>query len=338
MGKLTIKDIAKMANVSPTLVSFVINNKPGVSPETRQKILDIIEQTDFKPNINFRRLTTHKTFNICVVIQKTISPFNDFFYYEITQGFLEQSEMRGYNIILANAPASGTSTYVLDLIDRREIDGIIFYRNVSPAILEKVSQHKLPAVLVDIDNSSPEFIHINADYKQGAMIATQYLIDHGHREIALLSSSTEPKFNTQIFTGFCETMEANRLSAPLSWLQINSGSEELAYRSMEKILSFEKIPTAVICAADMFAISAIRCAQEKGYSVPDDISFIGIDDIIIAKYTQPALTTIKIDKQAMAQYTIDTLIRKINQEENVQNILVPINTLVERKTVKDINS
>lgn len=339
MGNLTIKDIAKMANVSPTLVSFVLNNKPGVSKESRKKIMDIIESTDFKPNIHFRRLTMKRSFNICLVIQKTLSPFNDFFCFELSQELLEQSEKNGYNIILATAEENSKNKYIYELIDRGETDGIIFYRRANATILEKVAEKQLPAVLIDMYNTSQEFLRVNADYYQGAALATKYLIDNGHREIALLSSSYDPEFNTQIFSGFCETMEPNGLSAPLNWLQINCDSEALAYAAMKKILESNRIPTAVVCAADMFAINAIRCVNDFGLSVPGDISFIGIDDLVLSKYVYPPLTTLKIDKRLIAEKAMDMILKKIDHqavENEVEDAVIPITTVIERGTVKPL--
>ena len=118
----------------------------------------------------------------------------------------------------------------------------------------------------------------------------------GHNDIAFISSNFLPSFYSQVFAGFSKALgEKGGFLSP-DWMCIDAIDGESAYDAMTKILSSPRRPTAVFCATDMFAISAMKCVKDHGLKIPEDVSFIGIDDIIISKYVEPALTTIKIDK------------------------------------------
>ncbi|MBE6903391.1 MAG: LacI family transcriptional regulator [Ruminococcaceae bacterium] len=334
MSKLTIKDIAKMAGVSTTVVSFVINGKEGVSPKTRKKVEDIIASTNFVPNLSSRRLILNKSFNICIVVKSTSNPFNNFFYFEIAQGLLEKSSEYGYNIVFSEISDDFSKHSFIDILERGDADGVVFFQNVDNHMLDYVNSKNIPAVLIDstIQNS---FNYINADYSVSAYTATKHLIDMGHKEIGFISSNFSSTFFSEVFSGFSKALNENGILISLDWLCIDANSEKEAYDAMDKILSSSKRPSAVFCAADMLAINAMKCAKDHGLKIPEDISFIGIDDIIISKYIEPSLTTIKIDKKEMGRFAIELLVNKLDGKPT-ENIIVPSDCLIARDSVKKI--
>lgn len=338
MQKLTIRDIAKMAGVSPTVVSFVINNREGVNPKTREKVWEIVRSTNFKPNLSSRRLTMNKSFNIYIVIKNTSSPFHDFFYFEIAQGLLEKSKEYGYNIVFSDISANpGDSMKLPDGILKGDADGVVLFEPADASILTSLKELNIPVVLADSHRSNEHFPSVNADYSVAAYQATRYLIANHHRDIAFISSSFVADFNTQVFTGFSKALEENDILIPLNWICIDVTDEDSAFQAMSRILeNGKKLPTAVFCATDMFAISAMRCAKQHGFRVPEDISFIGIDDIVLSHYVEPALTTIRIDKKAMGSIAMDLIIKKINGDP-IENATVASDNLIIRDSVRDRN-
>ena len=160
------------------------------------------------------------------------------------------------------------------------------------------------------------------------------MIDNGHRNIAFIGSSYIPEYYIQAFTGYKKALEEIQVSIPSNWIQINAKDEESSYECMANILrSNNSVPTAVFCAGDIFAIGAIRCAKEFGYKVPDDISFVGIDDIILSRYVEPKLTTVKIDKALMGSLAMELIVKKINGEQ-VKSEIVESDNLIIRDSVK----
>jgi len=337
MGKLTIREIAKMAGVSPTAVSFVINGKDGIKDETRKRILEVIERTNFIPSMNSRRLFFQKSYNISLIIQNTASPFSNLFYFEVTRGLLEKSKEYNYNIVFTDIKVEGNNVILPNIITNKDTDGIIFFQDTDKAILNEMDRLEIPFVIVDAHNSDANYTYVNSDCELSAFTATNHLISQGHTNIAFIGSCFIPDFYLQVFTGFSKAL--NTLQQPLSssWMQIKAIDEETAYECMKEILSCKPYPTAVFCAGDIFAIGAMRCCKDLGISVPDDISVIGIDDIVLSQYIDPPLTTIRFDKASMGKIAMELLAQKIDGQQ-VDSIIIPSDQLIIRKSVRNISN
>lgn len=335
MSKLTIREIAKMAGVSPTAVSFVLNNKDGVSEETRKKVNEVIEKTNFQPSLNSRRLFFKKSYNITVVMRQTASPFDDLFYFEITKAILTKIREFGYNMVFSDIHVDGGVINLPDIIKYNDTDGIIFLQDTEKIVLNEIEKRNIPYVVIDAHTFDGSFTFVSPDYTISSYTATKYLIDNGHRDIAFITKSSYPSFYFQTFNGFKKAMEEINIPIQPSWVQIDAADEVTSFRCMEKILKSPQIPTAVFCSVDVHAIGAIKCAKYYGYKVPDEISFIGIDDVLLSRYYEPNLTTIRIDKEKMGNLAIEMIMKKIAGEQ-VESVIVESNNIVIRDTVKCI--
>lgn len=328
MKKLTIKEIAKMAGVSVTAVSFVLNEKPGVSEETRKKVQAIIEETGFKPSLNSKRLVLNRSFNISLIVNPYSSPFEDLFYFEIMNGILSQGTKHGYNIVI-NKIRKGE---LPDSVYSGDADGMIFMQDITPAMKKKAIASGIPFVVVDTHDSDPSLISVSADYTRAAYMATTHLIENGHKNIALLASNIIPDFYKQTLQGFANALLENSIAVLPEFVEQTAYNEESAYFAAKEILSRENPPTAIVCAMDSFAIGAMKCIKEMSLSVPADVSLIGIDDILLARYIEPSLTTIKIDKTEMGVAAMDLLRRQIAGRP-VKSYSIPMQLIV-RDSVK----
>lgn len=342
MSKLTIKEIAKMVGVSPTTVSFVINNREGVSEKTRLRVKEVIEKTNFQPSLNSRRLLFNKSFNISIVIRSTSSPFDDLFYLEIAKGLLKKSKEYGYNIVFTDIAIENGKVILPDIIKNQDTDGIVFFQDTEDIVLNEMNNLAIPYVVADAHTDTFDNYNdllpttISADYELAAFTAVNYLIENGHKNIAFISSSYIPNFYLKTFEGYKRALEAAQLSVQPSWIQSNAIDETSAYNCMAAILSSKTKPTAVFCNTDTFAIGAIKCANDHGYKVPDDISFIGIDDILLANCITPKLTTIRIDKIKMGTLAMELIANKIKGNE-VKSVVVQSDNLIVRESVKKTN-
>lgn len=332
MSKITIKEIAKMAGVSPTAVSFVINNKEGVSEDTRKKVSEVIERTNFRPSLNSRRLLFKKSFNIALVIRQTSSPFNNLFYFEIAKGLLEKSKEFGYNIVFTDTSSEVDKIILPDIIKLKDTDGIIFFEEAERAIINELGLLGIPFIIIDAHSFNSDITSINADYELSSYTATRFLIENGHRNIAFIGSSIIPEFYLQTFSGFKKALDEIQMSIPSSWMQIDAIDEASSCKCMEKILKSPQKPTAVFCSGDIFAIGAMKCSKDNGYKVPEDISFISIDDILLSGYIEPKLTTIRIDKEKMGKLAMELIVKKINGEA-VSSMTVESDNIIVRETV-----
>jgi DNA-binding LacI/PurR family transcriptional regulator len=337
MSKITIKEIAKLAKVSPTAVSFVLNDRKGVSPITRKRVLKIINSTNFIPNRSSRRLSLKKSFNICLVMNPKSSPFTDLFYFDITRGIVEESSFYDYSLILCQLSLDKINEDLIpNSVRNQDADGIIFLQDTPEAILTSVEALGVPFVLVDAqDNSDHRYITVNPDSERSAYVATEYLIKKGHRDIGFIGSSYLKRYYLQTSNGFKHALRDHGLPIRSSWIFSNAQDESTASYGMEKILKSRKIPSAIFCAGDRFAIGGIKCAQQRGYPVPDTISFIGMDDIILSSHITPPLTTIGFNTVDMGKMAVKLLIKKINGKE-VSSYIVPSENIIERESVRSL--
>ena len=321
-----------MANVSQTAVSFVLNNKPGVSDETRKRVLEIIEKTHFQSDRNSKRLALNKSFNICLAYFDTFSPFNDLFYVEVAKAMIDCVGSYGYNLIMSKFEHRNGTLKMPEAITAKDADGVVIIQDVAPQILKDITDLGLPYIILDSYCDDSKVCSIGIDAKDYTRKAVKYLVGNGHEKIAVIGSSFIPAFWQQVYDSYTETMQELGLSWKDHWLENTADDENTAYHCMERILQGEDRPTAVFCVGDIYAIGAIRCIKSAGLRVPEDISVMGVDNIILGKYLEPALTTIDIHTEQMGRQGLDALIKQINGEP-VSSMRMSNSVIVERDSV-----
>lgn len=341
MSRTTIKQVAQIAGVSPTAVSLAINGKPGISDMTRKHILEIVKQMDFIPNENSRRLLSNRTGNITVLMDQDCSLLDQFFYSELNTQLIRECEERQYNVIYSVVSVDEKQVVsVPKVIRTRDIDGIIIIGYLDPLIIQRIQSYEYPIIILDNYLPSAHVSSVIFDYQSAARLATEYLVKRGHRSIGYIgsdiSSGKIQYFGQQTFKGFKEVLGRHQLSIPASWIQISATDEETAREAMDLILKSHELPTAVLCSGDIYAIGAMRSIKAQGLTVPGDISVIGIDDILLSRYVEPALTTVRVDRQCMAAMAISAMCSKIEANTKVDQLLCTRHMLIERDSVKGI--
>ena len=225
-----------------------------------------------------------------------------------------------------------------EVIRSRGVDGVICFGYVPSSIAFAVNKAELPLLILDSHTIVENSYCICVDYFKAAKLAIEHLISLGHTDIAYIGGSlSQPGFSHQTFEGYRSTMQEHGLEAPFSWIQTCASEldDKSAEEQMRLILSSGRNPTAVFCAADVYAIGAIRGARRCGLSVPDDLSVTGIDDIIFAQYIDPPLTTVGIDKNHLAEMGCDLLFDAREKKEFSEKLIAYDNlTLVARSSCK----
>lgn len=332
-NKLTISDIARMADVSKTTVSFVLNNKEGVSQQTREKVMSVIERTNYTPTLNSRRLYYRKSFTIAVVFDKHAPGFDNLFFFGIMNALMKRCMHYNYALVYSEYSLEGDEYVLPQNIVNRDVDGLIFLRDIPLALISKLHALDIPFVVAD-DHSEHGSLHtVKADYALAAYTAVSYLIEQGHSRIGFVGNMNLPAFYTQIFSGYQKALKQGGLSLELDWFFDKVYDRESLDKYIGRMLAQKKRPTAIFCMEDMLAIELIRYLQKSGVAVPEDISVISIDDILIAAQSYPALTTVALDKEALGSYAVDILMSLINNEEP-KSITISSNNLIVRESVK----
>ena len=336
MAKLTIRDIARMAGVSTTAVSFVLNNRPGVSEATRQKVMDIIHSTGFTPNVHTRRLNLGKSNTIHVVLRRHGNGLDNQFVLETLNGIFSESKQLGYSLLFTFVDGNMDCEQILDSVRSKDCDGVILNQVADPGLIASLQQEHIPFVCVDAhmpqDGTLPL---VEVDYYDAAYQATAYLQRCGHTKIGFIGPDSPADYYMSTFGGYTAALKDAQLLCDPAWLFELSSSRQSLDAGMDKLLESGNLPTAFLCAGDAFAIDAIRCAKAKGLRVPEDLSIIGLDDLLVSQYLDPPLTTVTFQKDLLGQKAMH-LLHQILEEEACEKINLIKTTLVERSTVKKI--
>jgi len=334
----TIKDIAREAKVSAATVSLALRDKETsrVKPETRQRILKIASELNYKPNLVARSLVGKQTFNMGLVITTLMNPF----YAEIAQDIINRARDKGYGVIAISVGNGGLETErqsVENLIDRG-VDGLIICSALrKEPIISELWNMGIPFVLVnrqvDQDPANPLMYSIVLDNQRGAFLMMEHLIRMGHKRIALFCGPQETSTGYDRQIGSIAALEANGLKADPALIFYGDFTREAGYSLTMKLLQVKRNPTAIFAANDHMAIGVLSALGEEGIKVPEDIAVVGFDDINIASVPGIDLTTVSQKKTIMGHLAVDHLVEQINGESThlVKRIVLdPI--LVKRRT------
>lgn len=336
MRNLTISDIAKMAGVSNTAVSFVLNDRPGVSDATREKVKEIIRQTGFTPNVHTRRLNLGKSFTIHVVLRQYAHNLYNQFALETLSGIFAQSKALGYSIMFTFVDDSMDCEQIIASVRNKDCDGVILYQVADSTLISLLQQEQIPFVCVDshlpTDGTLPI---VEVDYYDAAYQATRYLYDCGHRDIGFIGPEIPAEYYKNTFNGYTAALKDCGLVCNPAWLVQLTYGEDSAKLAIDKLLQNGKLPTAFFCAGDSHAINAIHCLKERGLKIPEDISVMSLDDLLISRYVDPPISTMSFDKEQVGEKAMRLLYRIMSKEE--YDPVRMIKTIpVERCSVKKI--
>ncbi len=334
--KITIKDIARMAGVSTAAVSYVINNKPGVNAETRKKIQGLIANTGFSPNINSKRLAFGKSYNIHAVLDKNNPRPCKLFYLGVVSHVVEELGNYDYNLIVSYISKGETSSAVMEVFNKNDADGILFFQLVDEAAIDAIAEKGIPCVVVDNREVYNELAHVSVDYALSAYTATRFLIQNGHTKIAYVGMDKTPFFCRQTLSGYKKALAEAGIELREDYIVHGDFEEESKVPDLKGLLSLPDRPTAFFCVEDFYAVCVLHFLKSKGLSVPDDISIIALDDMILSEYTDPGLSTIKLSEKELASNAV-RMIMELVEGRDTENCVIKSDDLIIRGSVKKID-
>ena len=334
MPKVTIKTIAQMAGVSPSTVSIVLNDRPGVSESTREKVRQIIQANHYVPNPNSRRLLFNKSDNITVLLNKNQGELHSQFYVELNNEIVSECSKIGYNLVYAFYDLTANNESVMPpIIEHRDTGGVIFLGDPPMPVQQTMTSYDIPFVISDAHVLQTDIPSVYTDYNQEAYVATKYLIDNGHRDIGYLGYDS-PKYLETTLWGFQSALRDGGCLYHPEWMLSSPNSDKISYERSRRWEQTGKLPSAIFCTGDLIAIGCMRYFQHKGFDIPRDISLISIDDMLISEYVTPGLTTVHINNQNLAQASMALLLDRISGKNKLpEHLLVPHGDIVERSSV-----
>ncbi|EGV04899.1 HTH-type transcriptional repressor PurR [Haemophilus pittmaniae HK 85] len=334
----TIKDVAKMAGVSTTTVSHVINKTRFVAEETQEAVMQAIKALNYSPSAVARSLKVNTTKSIGMIVTTSESPY----FAEIIHAVEEHCYRQGYSLFLCNTQNSPEKIKNhLEMLVKKRVDGLLVmcseYTQYSLDLLSDYSA--VPMVVMDWGpNTQSDLIEDNSF--AGGYLATRHLIDNGHRAIGIIAGELDKTTAQTRYEGFVSAMQEAGLSINPNWVMEGFFEPEDGYECMNKILKQAELPTAVFCCNDVMALGAISAITEKGLRVPEDISIIGYDNIHSSRFYAPPLTTIHQSKSRLGAQAVNLLLERITNKEGEKTphhiVLHP--ELVQRKSVKRLEA
>ncbi len=319
-----------MAEVSHSTVSRALHHSPLVSDETGERIRELAERMGYRPSAIARSLVTRKTWTIGVVVTTIADPFIA----EVVSGIEGTANDHGYSVFLANSNAdSERELKVVHSFHERRVDGILVTASRVGAIyLPLLTELRVPIVL--INNQHPgEFAHsVVIDNVTASRAAVDHLIQLGHQRIGYVGDRFGFQADTERFTGYRQAHEMAGLSFSPELVVHGEGNAESAGPAMQRLLELSHLPTAVFCYNDMTALGALRMIRAAGLKVPGDISLVGFDDLFIASYTEPLLTTVRQPRRQMGSMAMEMLLRLLTGEDTRANIKVSGELIVRDST------
>lgn len=294
MAELTIEDIAKQVGVSRSTVSRVLNGSPNVSAEVRKKVLKVIQITGYQPNAAARSLASQRTNMIGLVLPRSVSHFFiDPFFPHLTQGIAFGCNNNDLTLSLFLVGNKEDEKKLYPRIIRQGLlDGILIQSgHPDDWLIEHLAKSSLPTVMIGRPFETSAINYIDVDNIQAATQATMHLLGLGRKRIAAIIGPKDDTVTVDRLKGYKRALEENGIVFSESLVGNGDFSEAGGYEAMNLLLS-EK-PDAVFSFSDIMASGAMRAAEEKGFRIPEDIAFVGFDDVPLASVTKVPLTTIR---------------------------------------------
>ena len=340
MAEITIKDIAKECGVGVSTVSRALNNHPDINPETRRKIMEVIERTGFIPNNSARNLKRTDAKCIAMLVKGITNPF----FSKMIEIIEDEAKRKRYALVLRHVEAQEDELDVaLELEKEKRLRGIVFLGGMFRHSQEKLDKLKVPYIFCAISVEAfaqageAKFSNIAVDDCLESRKMTEYLLGLGHREIALITERSERPLGRLRMEGYREAYAKRKI--PVSENLICYVQEEIEHYSMEngyltakKLLESGEKVTAIYAVSDSLAIGACRAVLEAGKRIPEDISVAGYDGIEMGEYYNPKLTTIKQPVEEIAKRTIRLLLDVIAGRREHQQIIFPAELVVREST------
>ncbi|HEY8344339.1 MAG TPA: LacI family DNA-binding transcriptional regulator [Bacillota bacterium] len=321
---VTIKDIARIAGVSPSTVSGVINNNGRVGKETKEKILKVIKELNYRPNAVAKGLRSKNTRTVGLLLPSITNPF----YPGFARGVEDTAHSYGYNVFLCNSDRSleKEKEYIETLL-YKQVDGLIF---AAPIVGKKeivsAVEHGAHVVVVSETLNLPLVDEVWINYVGGAKAITQYLIELGHERIGFIGGLPGLRRSQDRLAGYKLALKKAGIPVEEELIKLGDFTYESGYEQGLGLLKLQKRPTAIFAANDLMALGVLAALEDNKVKVPEEMSVVGYDDIELASYIRPKLTTVHLPNYEAGRLAMEALIKRRDNEFPKTKIRVTMET------------
>ena len=308
MAGLTLEDIAKQVGVSRSTVSRVVNGHPNVREDVRKRVLEVIRQTGYHPNAAARTLASQRSWMIGLVLPRTVNAFfADPYFPHLTQGIAQACNQSDYTLGLFLVGTKEDEEKIFPRVSRRGfLDGVLVQTGqIGDQLIDRLVNSNMPLVIVGRPFHADGVSYIDVDNSDAAYNAVSHLIRLGHQRIGTITGPANNTTGIDRQEGYLRALTERHRVVDESLVAEGDFSETSGYYAMQRLLPAK--PDAVFAASDMMAIGAMRAVRDAGLAVPDDIAFVGFDDLPIASLSDPPLTTIRQQVHRFGMTAVEVL-------------------------------
>ncbi|EKF9396192.1 substrate-binding domain-containing protein [Vibrio cholerae] len=331
----TMKDIARLAGVSTSTVSHVINKSRFVSDEIAERVNNAAQQLNYAPSALARSLKMNRTKTIGMLVTTSTNPF----FGEVVKGVERSCYHQGYNLILCNTEGDNQRMKAsINTLLQKRVDGLLLMcSTLEGERLDVFDRYPdIPIVVMDWDPILFASDKIQDNSLQGGYMAAKHLIESGHKEIGCITGPLIRHQAQMRYEGYKRALAEAGIAINPDWIVESDFECEGGYQAFEKLYERGKLPSALFVSNDMMAMGVIQAASQRDLRVPDDLSLIGYDDVHIAKFMTPALTTIHQPKYRLGKAAVDTLLYRLENPDTTAQVVQLEPTLVVRNSVRKL--
>ncbi|PAR32734.1 substrate-binding domain-containing protein [Vibrio metoecus] len=332
----TMKDIARLAGVSTSTVSHVINKSRFVSDEIAERVNNAAQQLNYAPSALARSLKMNRTKTIGMLVTTSTNPF----FGEVVKGVERSCYHKGYNLILCNTEGDNQRMKAsINTLLQKRVDGLLLMcSTLEGERLDVFDRYPdIPVVVMDWGPILFASDKIQDNSLQGGYMAAKHLIECGHKEIGCITGPLIRHQAQMRYEGYKRALAEAGIAINPDWIVESDFECEGGYQAFEKLYERGKLPSSLFVCNDMMAMGVIQAASQRGLRVPDDLSLIGYDDVHIAKFMTPALTTIHQPKYRLGKAAVDTLLYRLENPDTTAQVVQLEPTLVVRSSVCSLN-
>ncbi len=315
--RMSIREIAKLAGVSTATVSRAINRVPTVDPQLAKRVWKVVKELGYYPNTQARTLVSGKSRIFGLVVSEITNPF----FPEIVQVFEDLAVEHGYELLLTSTvhDPKRMELSVRRMIERR-VDGIaVMTFGMEDLLLQDAKLRDVPMVFVDVGPHVARVSNIRIDYLHGIRQAVQHLAALRHERIAFISGPSDLKSAVARREAYEHSMREIGMRVDPALVVEGDHSTDGGMAGMAKLLALSSRPTAVLCSNDMTALGVMHKCYEEKVAIPDELSVVGYDDIRLAQFTLPPLTTVRMSQTELARLAFQGLLKEVQGENQSES-------------------
>jgi LacI family transcriptional regulator len=330
---MNIAEIARRANVSTATVSRTLNQSGPVKAATARKVWRAATALNYYPNSHARALVSGRSRLIGLIVSDITNPF----FPELVRAFEGLAAQKQYDLLLTSTDyLTSRMTTCLRRMLERKVDGVAMMTSeMDLGLIKELSKRNVPIVFMDVGQMGPRMSHVSIDYGNGIREAVHHVVALGHQRIGFISGPLDLHSARTRHRSFLDNMREQGLAPDRRFIREGTHTAEGGQKSMAELLRLSKGPTAVVCSNDWTAIGALHAIHDAGLRVPEDISLVGFDDIPLASYTYPALTTVRMSARDVGATAFQALFRLIGEDHVEGDVYqVPTKLIVRGSTGK----